>query len=293
MLGKIWIDGGVVDAAEARLPVLDRGLLHGDSVFEVLRTFGGRPFALTEHLDRLARSASVLRMPVPARPELCAALEATLGALLDDGVADAWLRVLVTRGVGGAGLDASPAGPSRLVIIALPLKLPDATLYETGASAILLDSSYGLSVGGVLPSVKSGNCLRGVLATMAARDADAHEALLSDTLGRVIEGASSNVFIVRSGRVTTPPVALGLLAGITRRYVMRLSRGLAIGVDQATLWPLDVRGADEVFITSSIRGVMPVSRIDGQAVGDGRPGPITRRIASAYLVDAAHLAATN
>lgn len=282
--GKVWLDGAVMDAESARVPVFDRGFLYGDSVYEVLRTFGLRPHALDEHLDRLEGSARRIGMRIPERALIARAIDEAARAT---GEPEAYLRVIVTRGAGPINLDpASVDEEPRLVVLALPLKLPEATLYRDGASATIVGARRN-APGSVDPQVKSGNYLNSVLALAEARQRGAYEALMCDGVGRIAEGASSNLFVVSGGRIVTPPLSVGLLEGITRRHVIQLARAAGIPVDEASVWPSDLRRADEAFITSSVRGVMPIVRIDEYAVGDGRPGPITRRVMAAYDEEAA------
>jgi len=283
--GKAWIDGAVVDAEAARVPVFDRGFLYGDSVYEVTRTFGGEPFLLEEHLDRLAASARGIEMDLPPRALVVEATRAAVAALAAArGGGDAYVRIVVTRGSGPIGLDPALADAPRLVVLALPLVLPDEALYRDGAPVAVV---HARRAGAVDPSVKSGNYLSSVLAVAEARRAGAYEAVMCDGVGRIAEGSSSNLFVVRGGRVGTPPLSVGLLEGITRRHVLELARANGISVEEVPLWPVDLRGADEAFLTSSVRGVMPIRSVDGHTVGRECPGPVTRRLSAAYL-DYAH-----
>jgi branched-chain amino acid aminotransferase len=166
-------------------------------------------------------------------------------------------------------------------LIAAPLVLPPAELYERGASLAIV-AVERTSRRAVDPAVKSGNYLNNIMALAEAKRAGAYEALMCNPDGRVAEGSTSNVFVVRGGQITTPPLATGILSGITRMRLMELARGADLVVDEDDLRPEDVRGADEVFITSSIRGVMPVYLVDDRTIGDGKPGPITRRLVDLY-----------
>ena len=277
-IGKVWIDGGVVDADDARVGVFDRGFLYGDSVYEVVRTVGGRPFALGEHLDRLEGSASRIALVLPPRDLIDRAVYEVIGAL---GLADLYVRIVVTRGAGPIGLDPALAEHPALIAIALPLVRPDEALYRNGAEVAIVSPRRN-SPGAVDPMVKSGNYLTSVIAAAEAKKKGAYEAVMCDAAGRIAEGASSNLFVVRGGRLATPPLSVGLLEGITRRHVIALARGLGFYVDEAPLWQSDLEAADEAFLTSSIRGVMPVSRAEGKPIGKGRPGPITLRLSAAY-----------
>jgi branched-chain amino acid aminotransferase len=276
----VWIDDGLGGsprpAAEARVPVLDRGFLYGDSVYEVTRTFAGVPRWLDRHLDRLERSAQGLELLLPPRGHIEAAIASTLQAARAASTGELYLRVVVTRGAGGLGLDPALADAPRLIVIARPVQPPPPEAYRDGVAVMLSNRVRSA------PSLKTGNYLESVLAVREARRVGAHEALLRDALGRITEGSSSNVFTVRGGRVVTPPLAAGLLPGITRAALLDLLRGDGIAVDEVPLWPADLAAADEAFLSSSIRGVLPVVRCDGNRLGDGRPGPITRQAMSLY-----------
>jgi branched-chain amino acid aminotransferase len=272
--GRVWIDGEVLPESEARVPVLDRGFLYGDSVYEVTRTFHGVPRLLDRHLDRLARSAAGLLMPVPPRGAIEAAVRDTIAA--GPAGLELYVRIIVTRGGGELGLDPALADAPRLVIIARPVRVPSPEAYRDGVAVILSSRTRPA------PGLKTGNYLESVMAAAEARAAGAYESLLRDSVGRVTEGGSSNVFSVRGGQVVTPPIAAGLLPGITRAFVMELLRGDGVSVDEAPLWPVDLERADELFLTSSIRGVLPITRCDRRGVGDGKPGAVTRRAMSLY-----------
>lgn len=269
------------------MSVFDRGFLYGDSVYEVLRTFGGRPFALPEHLDRLARSAAGLVLPLPPLDVIGAAVRETLSAA---GNEESYVRVVVTRGVGPIGLDPALGDRPGLIVIVAELELPDERLYREGAEVALV-SVWRNHPRALDPAIKSGNYLNNILALAEARRRGAYEALLRDADGTITEGASSNLFVLSRGRLRTPPLAVGILDGITRRHVMALARARGVRVEEVALRPADVQGAEEAFITSSIRGVMPVVRVDGVAVGTGRPGPATLALSADYLADARRTAA--
>ncbi len=280
MTTRISINGVIGDAASATISPLDRGFLYGDSVYEVMRTYGGEPFGEGEHLDRLQRSADLLGIRVPLeRPALVEEIRATLAAA---GNAESYCRVVITRGSGPIGLDPALADNPCRVIIVTELKPYPAELYERGAELRLVPTGRAAE-GGVAPGAKSGNYLVNILALGIAKRQGAHEAVMLDAAGRVTEGSSSNVFIVRGGVVSTPPLSAGILEGITRRKVMELARQHGLRVDERQVYPADLEAADEVFITSSIREVLPVTSVDGRSVGGGCPGPVTRRVHALYL----------
>lgn len=274
----IWIDGRVQPAAEARVPVLDRGFLYGDSVFEVTRTVGKEPLLLIPHLYRLEHSAAALAFGVPDRDTLTAAIAATIAAVPAD---ECYLRIIVTRGAGPIDLDPESADEPRLVVIAKPLHLPDARLYREGAALVTVSERRN-APGHVPAAVKSSNYLSSVLALRSARQRGAYEALMCDLDGNISEGASSNFFIVRDGRIFTPPLSLGILAGVTRATVFALAAEMGAKVEESVFQKREALAANEALLTSSIRGLMPVTSLDGETIGSGEPGPITRRLMDGY-----------
>jgi branched-chain amino acid aminotransferase len=202
----------------------------------------------------------------------------TLAALLDE---RAYLRLMVTRGAGEIDLHPSAADEPRLIVIVKPLKLPEPLLYRDGVRLSLVDWRRN-GPGHVPASVKSGNYLSSVMAVAAARRRGAYEALLCGPDGGIAEGASSNLFFVRGGRVQTPPLSLGLLPGITRQVVLDLFAAAGQPVEEATLAPPQLGQVEEAFLTSSVRGVVPVVAVDETIIGGGRPGPVTRDIQERY-----------
>ncbi|HNN91172.1 MAG TPA: aminotransferase class IV [Pseudomonadota bacterium] len=272
----IWIDGAVWPAAEARVPVLDRGFLYGDSVFEVTRTAGRRPIFFAQHLLRLAQSAELLAMHLPPPKLLVAACREVIARVADE----AYLRIIVTRGSGAMDLDPASADEPRLVVLARPLRLPDAALYQTGVALVsVTPSDCGVRM---LPAAKSSNYLPSVMALGLAKKRGAYEALLCDGEDAVTEGASSNFFIVRGDEIWTPPLSLGLLSGITRAAVLRLATDLGLTCREARFTVTEAEAADEAFLTSSVRGLLPVTRLNDRPIGDGQVGECTQRLLSAY-----------
>ncbi len=284
MAVKVSINGTIYDAEDARVSVFDRGFLYGDSIYEVMRTSGGHPVDLGRHLERLQRSAAAIALDPPDPETLRGAIDAALEAA---GNTESYLRLMVTRGAGEIGLDTALATDPRTIVIVRPLKLPDRELYEHGIRLEIVGIER-TSPRAVDPRAKSGNYLNNIMALHEARRVGAHEALMCDASGRVAEGASSNVFAVRDGVVTTPALEIGLLAGITRGRVLELCRDAGIPVVEGELRADDVRGAREVFITSTIRGVLAVRNVNGQPLPQPAPGPLTRRISELYQ---RHLAA--
>jgi branched-chain amino acid aminotransferase len=289
---RVYVDGSIAEEQAAVVPVFDRGFLYGDSVYEVARTSGGRVVDGARHLERLGRSAAAILLPLPPPAEIAAAIAATLAAAANP---ESYLRVMVTRGSGEYGLDPGLADRPRLVVIVRPLQRPPEILYRDGASVALVGprqerSGPGFAVGRD-PAVKSGNYISSVIALAAARRAGCYEPILCNLAGDLVEGASSNIFVVRGGALATPPLADGLLDGITRRRVMEICAADGLPVAEAHLRPDDLRGADEAFLTSSVRGVMPVVRVEETPIRDGHPGPITARVMGAYAAFLARVAA--
>ncbi len=275
----VMVDGSVVDAEHATVSVFDRGFLYGDSVFETVRTYHGRPFALGEHLDRLQRSAArvFIELPVPLGQLAGEVRELVFRAGNDE----SYVRVMVTRGRGALGLDPSLAGsPSRVIIVA-PLTPPPQAAYTDGIAAVTYRTQR-VTEATDAAGAKVGNYLVAVLAMREAHAAGAGEALIVDGRGFIIEGATSNVFAVIGGTLVTPPEDAGILPGITRGLLLGVAADLGVPTVLRELALDEARGADELFISSSIRELLPVVRLDGAAVGPGVPGPTSLRLLAAF-----------
>lgn len=279
MTTRVFIDGVAHEPDQAQVSVFDRGFLYGDSVFETLRTYGGRPFALDDHMARLEHSADAvfIGLPVP-RAALTAEVQSAIAAV---GNPESYVRVIVTRGSGPMGLDTGfEAHPLRVVIVG-PLTPPPSEAYERGIGVVTYRTQR-VAEATEAAGTKVGNYLVAVLAMRSARAAGASEALIVDGAGNVVEGATSNVFVVQGGRLSTPPVEAGILPGITRAFLLEVAAELGVEVELRSLAVAELAGADEVFISSSIRELLPVVRVDGGAVGNGAPGPTTRRLLAAF-----------
>ena len=277
---KVYLStaGCPLEPGEATVSVFDRGFLYGDSVYETLRTAGGHALEMTRHLDRLRRSAAGIGLEIPfADAALRAAIAETHAAT---GNADSYVRVMVTRGAGPLQLDPRVSASPLLVILVQELKLPTPTLYETGLSVRIVDV-HKISARSLDPSLKTGNYLNSIQALRQAAASAAEDAIMCNAAGHVAEGATSNVFMVKEGRVITPSLATGLLEGITRALVIRLAGDLGVACSEGVVWPHELRAADELFLTSSVRGLMPVTTLDGEPLGQG-PGPLTRRLMARY-----------
>jgi branched-chain amino acid aminotransferase len=281
MAPVVCIDGRLVRPEEAVVSVFDRGFLYGDSVYEVLRTHRGVPFQLEAHLTRLEQSAARIAMETPLPLERLR--EETLTIHQQSGFSESYLRIVVTRGSGKIGLDIALATEPRRIIVAEELSrmLPPPEVYRDGAEVAVVGVRKNLREA-VDPAAKTGNYLNSVMALAEARRSGAYEALMLDHQGRLTEGASSNVFLVIAGLLLTPSLEVGILKGVTRTVVLDLAREAGIPALELPLTADTLERAEEVFITSSIREIVPITRVDGRRVGNGRPGRLTERLQSLF-----------
>lgn len=271
----VSVDGVVLPAEQARISVLDTGFTFGDAVYETLRTYGGRPFQLGRHLARLRASAERLGIAIPPPDEeLGARIDAVLGAA---GNEESYIRVMVSRGVGDVSYHFDRVtGPTIVVIVKPYAPLPEAA-YAEGVHVVVARTRRNAPQA-LDPAIKSCNLLNNILAVREAQARGAFEPILLNAAGEVAEGAGSNVFIVRGGRVMTPPLQAGILAGVTRAIVLELCQQHRIPAVEQTLLVPDLRSAEEAFITSTLKELVPIRSVDGLALGDGRPGGLTRRL---------------
>jgi len=286
----VSLDGRLVPPEAALVPVLDRGFLYGDSVYEVARTYQGVPFALDRHLKRLQGSADRLAISLPSAAELEREVTRTLEAA---GNPESYVRIIVTRGEGKFGLAPHLSDERRVVIIVRPLELPPEEQYERGLKlavvALRRNSPRTLD-----PAAKTGNYLNSVLALAQSQKLGADDAVMLDLVGRVTELSTSNIFFVKDRVVVTPALVLGLLEGVTRALVMELAKAEGFIVQEAFHGPEALADADEVFVTSTLREVMPVTSLisaqegslEVRNIGNGKPGPVARRLRAAF---AAHV----
>jgi branched-chain amino acid aminotransferase len=271
-----FVDGVYSPQEDAVVPVLDRGLLLGDGIFETVRVKRGTPEYFREHFDRFCASAAAVRMRQPwsreALEEICA------GLCHRSDLEDASVRVTLTRGAYRGTLSDTGDAP-RLLAICARIDRIDPGIVSRGVAVAVAAVPR---VHELAPSIKATQYLAAVLARLEADDQGCYETLFSDPRGRVLELSSASFFAVRSGRILTPPLRLGILAGITRSAVLRLARGARIPAREAVLRLNDLGSIDEAFLTSAVRGVVPVVRLGGANVGDGRPGPVTGRIVELF-----------
>jgi branched-chain amino acid aminotransferase len=286
----VFIDGQQFAGPDARVSVFDRGFLYGDSVFETIRTYGGRPFALDEHLDRLARSAELVFIPLPCGLEQLRGEVSRAVATVSN--RESYIRVMVTRGQGELGLDPGLAHQPLRVIIVAPLHPVSPAVYDAGAAAVTF-RTLRPSDATVAEGAKIGNYLVAVLAMREAKKVQANEALIVDREGRVVEGATSNVFVVNGDALITPPLEAGILAGVTRNRAIKAAEQLGLRVKYEALQVQEVREASELFVSSSIRELLPITTLDGSPIGDGRVGPVTRRVRERFRLVIEHEMLTN
>jgi branched-chain amino acid aminotransferase len=277
---KIWLDGKLVDEADAKISVFDHGLLYGDGVFEGIRIYGGKIFELDAHINRLYQSAKGIRLQIPlTRGKLIDAVKKTVEA---NGVIDGYIRLVVTRGVGNLGLNPFTCENSSLFIIADNIQLYPEELYETGMKVISATTVRNHPLA-IPPQVKSMNYLNNILAKIEALDNNVPEAIMYNHEGYVAEATGDNVFIVRNGTVYSPPVEAGALEGITRSVVIRLAEKENIEVVEKNLTRFDLYICDEFFLTGTAAEVIGVVEIDGRVIGDGRPGPVTKLLRKKFF----------
>lgn len=267
---EIWIDGKSRESANASVSVLDRGFLYGDSVFETLRTYGGKPFALDEHLERLASSARRVFIELPlSQAELKAeVLEAVAQSQHDE----CYVRVMITRGMGALGLDPGLAEDPLRVLIVAPLSTPADSAYQNGIDVISYQTTR-VNDATEAAGAKIGNYLIAVLANRQAAERGAKEALIVNAEGEVLEGATSNIFWFAGDRLLTVPLQAGILDGITRRHILKAASELGIETAESVPQLAELKASQGVFISSSIREMLPVVRIDDDWVAGGKVPP--------------------
>ncbi len=279
IMKKIYLDGLIVDEAEARISVFDHGLLYGDGVFEGIRFYNKRIFRLDEHIRRLHDSARSILLNIPLTPqELTAATVATVRA---NGLTDGYIRLVVTRGVGPMGLSPFKCPKPSVIIIADSISLYSDEAYTNGltmATCATRRPSHDI----LSPQVKSLNYLNNVMAKVEAIQAGAEEGLLLNDLGLVAECTGDNVFVVRDGLISTPPITAGALPGITRAVVIDIARELGLPLVERDLSRHDIYTCDECFLTGTAAEVIAATKLDQRVLGAGRAGPITRRIIARF-----------
>lgn len=276
---KIYIDGQYLDEANAKISVFDHGLLYGDGIFEGIRAYNGRVFKLKEHIDRLFYSAKAILLTIPmSHTEI---MRAVVDTCRQNGIRDGYIRLLVTRGVGGLGLNPNKCRKPSVIIIADKIQLYPAEMYERGLDIITVPTVRNLH-SALNPAIKSLNYLNNILAKIEANNSGCEEAIMLNSEGYVSECTGDNLFIIKEGQMFTPPLSAGALYGITRGVVMELARLSGMSVSEPNLTRYDLFNADECFLTGTGAELIPVVKIDGRVIGTGKPGPVTRDLVAKY-----------
>ncbi len=276
---KVFINGTLYSKEDAKISVYDHGYLYGDGVFEGMRSYAGSVFRMKEHLDRLWDSAERIQLEIPMTKEQMAdAVNATLAA---NEIEDGYIRLVISRGAGTLGLDPNKCPHPNIVIITDAITLYPDEFYQNGLE-IITAKTIRNHPQALDPRIKSLNYLNNILAKIEGLAAGCVETLMLNHEGEVAECTGDNIFIVRDGKLLTPPVEAGVLEGITRGAVMELAAGDGVEVIESTMSLDDVYSADEVFLTGSAAEIVPVIKVDGNQISNGVPGVLTRRIADLY-----------
>lgn len=284
MENRVYLDGKWVAKNQAKVSIFDHGLLYGDGVFEGIRAYSGVVFKLTEHLDRLWESAHTIMLNIPmTKKEMEKAIVQTLKK---NRLRDAYIRVVVTRGVGDLGLDPALCKRPTIFIITDKIVLYPESLYKNGLSIVTVPTVRNLPEA-VNPSIKSLNYLNNILAKIEAKNAGVMEAIMLNHQGYVAECTGDNIFMVKGAAgkkpcLITPPVYVGALKGITRGAIMELAVRQKIRVEERILTRHDLFNANEVFLTGTAAEVIPVVKIDGRVIGNGKPGKVTHVLLKAF-----------
>ena len=276
---EIYINGTYYAKEDAKISVYDHGLLYGDGVFEGMRSYSGRVFRLNEHLVRLYESAKAIQLTIPMT---AAALgEAVKATLARNQLSDAYIRLVVTRGAGSLGLDPAKTSDPQVIIIADHIELYPKDKYENGLE-IITAATIRNHPAALNPRIKSLNYLNNILARIEGKLAGCSEALMLNHRGEVAECTGDNIFTIRHGSLYTPPIDAVILEGITRNAIIELARSVGINVIEATMTRHDIYVADECFLTGSAAEVIPVVKLDGRPIGDGKVGKITKQLSEAF-----------
>jgi len=276
---KVWIDGEYFEKKDAKISVFDHGLLYGDGLFEGIRIYAGKAFKLKEHLERLYGGARAILLDIPYPPgQLCAQIE---DAIRVNDKEEGYIRLVVTRGMGDLGISPYLCKRASVIVIVDDISLYPAENYSSGIP-IVTAASRRIGVDAFDVRVKSLNYLNNVLAKIEARQAGCMEAVLLNSAGYVAECTGDNIFIVKKGILLSPAPTDAILDGITRRTVFELAAGLGIEARAATLTRFDLYTADECFMTGTGAEIMPVTKVDGRPIGDGKPGILCGKLEKAF-----------
>jgi branched-chain amino acid aminotransferase len=270
---RININGVIAGPEDAKVSVLDHGLLFGDSVYETLRTYNGKPFLFSRHFARLEHSARAIDLRLPwTKSRILEEIRKTLFA------GECRIRLVFTRGIGDVAVDVETCTDPMPIIIVVPLVVPPERIYKEGVEVVI--STVRRSPR--FANLKTGSLIHQVLARREAKARHAYEAILLTADEKLSDGITSNIYIVRDGKLLTPSREAGIIEGITRGVVLDLARGLGIQITEGLFDIGEIGRADEMFLTSSTREVVPIARVEGKPIGNGQPGPITVKLLRAY-----------
>jgi branched-chain amino acid aminotransferase len=276
---KIYIDGKYYDEKNAKVSVFDHGLLYGDGIFEGIRAYNGRVFKLKEHIDRLFYSAKAILLEIPiSHAEI---MKAVVDTCRKNKLRDGYIRLVVTRGIGTLGLNPNRCKRPSVIVIADKIQLYPKEMYDNGMAIVTVPTTRNLH-NAVNPAIKSLNYLNNILAKIEANIAGVEEAIMLNADGYVAECTGDNIFILKDGKMYTPPLSAGALYGITRGVVMGMAQEAGIEVSEPNLTRYDVFNADECFLTGTGAELIPVTKVDGRVIGTGKPGPITKSLVKSY-----------
>jgi branched-chain amino acid aminotransferase len=275
----IWLDGKWYDRDTAVVSVYDHGLLYGDGVFEGIRVYGGKIFKLAEHLNRLYDSAHAIWLTIPMSKDEMARI--TEEAVRRSGITEAYIRHVITRGVGDLGLDPRKCAKPSIIIIVDTIRLWPEEVYETGLRVVTAGTPIPQREA-LSPRVKSLNYLAHILAKIEGIQAGADEVIMLDSAGTVAEGSGQNIFVVKNGEIKTPPPFAGILKGVTRDTVIEIAEQAGYQIEETMLNRYDVYTADEVFLTGTASELVAVRQVDGRQIGAGKCGPVTRDLRTRF-----------
>ncbi len=276
---KVFIDGKFYDEANAKISVFDHGLLYGDGIFEGIRAYNGRVFKLKEHIDRLFCSAKAILLTIPMTHAEVS--KAVVDTCRENNIRDGYVRLVITRGVGTLGLNPNKCKLASVIVIAGTIQLYPEEMYQNGMAIVTVPTVRNLH-SAVNPAIKSLNYLNNILAKIEANNAGVEEAIMLNSEGYVAECTGDNIFILKDGKMFTPPLSAGALYGITRATVIDLARRQGIEVTEPNLTRYDIFNSDECFLTGTAAEIIPVTKVDGRTIGDGKPGEKTNELITAY-----------
>ena len=281
MAATVNVNGRISGERDAVISVFDHGFLYGEGIYETLRTYNRRPFLFDRHMRRLRNSARMIDLEVPFTDEALAAQIRDTTAATDLNGMEAYIRVLVTRGVGDLTYDLKATPAPSLVIIVKPLVEPPREAYERGVKVVLVDVVRN-SPRTVDPMIKSNNLLNQALAGQEAIRRGGFEGVMRNAKGELTECTTANLFVVSNGAALTPPLSSGLLPGITREFLFEIGRDVGVDVREQVLYDDDLFGANEAFLTSTTREALPIVTVDDRTIGSGKPGPVTVKLLNAF-----------